>query len=179
MSREYLRYTWTSPKLTAGKSVIHGDGVFANKKITKGEKVMEFGGELIPREKAFLGDYRSRSIWMVTFGLYLALPKSDTHVSLDENLNHSCDANTWLEDEVTLTARRDIEVGEEITLDQGIWNFDDARYTNNRESCSCGKTNCRHALTENDWKLPDVQEQYRGHFHPMIQQMIESYGTIN
>jgi hypothetical protein len=30
-------------------------------------------------------------------------------------LNHSCDPNVWMEDEVTLAARRDLGVGEELT----------------------------------------------------------------
>lgn len=172
MQRQYLPYTLASPKLAPGKSDIHGDGVFADQKIAEGEKVVEFGGERISREQAFSGTYRSRSIWMVGNDLFLALPKTDTQVSLDENLNHSCDANTWLEDEVTLTARREIEQGEEITLDQGTWNFEDSAYTDNKEPCSCGTARCRHILTENDWKIPDVQERYHGHFHPMIQKMI-------
>ena len=174
MPRQYLRYTWVSPKLTSGKSKIHGDGVFATRKITRGEKVMIFGGEFISREQAFSGNYRSRSIWPVDLGHYLALPKSDTRESLDENLNHSCDANTWLIDEVTIIAKKDIETGEEITLDQGTWNFEDSAYTDNQESCSCGTESCRYVLTESDWKLPDVQERYRGHFHPLVQKLIES-----
>ena len=96
MEREYLQRTRVNPKLTSGKSKIHGDGVFTLKKITKGEKVMEFGGQLVSHEQAFSGNYRSRSIWMVGPDLFLALPKSDTGQSLDEHLNHSCNANTWL-----------------------------------------------------------------------------------
>ncbi len=174
MPRQYLRYTWVSPKLKSGKSAIHGDGVFADQKIAVGEKVMEFGGERISREQAFSGNYRSRSVWMINKDLFLALPKTDTHVGLDENINHSCDANTWLEDEVTLTARREIEPGEEITLDQGTWNFEDSAYTDNKEPCSCGTARCRHIVTENDWKILDVQERYRGHFHPMVQNMVDA-----
>ncbi len=98
MEKQYLRYTWVSPKLVSGKSKIHGDGAFATEKIMKGERLMEFGGKLISREQAFSGNYRSRSIWPVDNDLFLALPKTDKRVSLDENLNHSCDANAWLED---------------------------------------------------------------------------------
>jgi len=173
MAKQYLRYTWVSPKLEPRTSSIHGEGVFAKELITKGEKLMEFGGELISREQAFSGNYRSRSVWIVDNNHYLALPKSDTHVSLDENLNHSCDANAWLEDAVTLIAKRDIIAGEEITLDQGTWNFDDKDYTDNQEPCSCGSANCRHMLSENDWKIPEVQERSKGHFHPMVQKMID------
>jgi len=172
MSRNYLRYTWVSPKLAPDKSTIHGEGVFAKEKISVGEKVMEFGGELISREQAFSGNYRSRSVWIVDTDQYLALPNSDAQESLDENLNHSCDANTWLTDEVTLVARRDIGSGEEITLDQSIWNFEGS-YTDNEEPCSCGAVNCRKVLTKDDWKIPSVQEDYKGHFHPMLQKMID------
>lgn len=138
MKKQYLSRTWVNSKLKAGKSKIHGEGVFIGEKISEGEKVIEFGGELISKENAFSGNYRSRSIWIVNTDLYLALPKSDTEESLDENINHSCDANTWLIDEVTIVARRDIEAGEEITLDQGTWNFEDSEYTDDKEPCSCG-----------------------------------------
>ena len=173
MKNQYLSRTWINPKLKADKSKIHGEGVFTDEKILKGEKIMEFGGELISKNEAFSGNYRSRSIWPVDTDLYLALPKSDAEESLDENINHSCDANTWLIDEVTIVAKRDIGSGEEITLDQGMWNFNDKAYTDNEEPCSCGAKDCRKVLTENDWKIPSVQEKYKDHFHPLIQKMID------
>lgn len=171
--KQYLSRTWVNPKLKTGKSKIHGDGVFTSKKISKGERVMEFGGNLISKEEAFSGNYRSRSVWIVDTDRYLALPKSDTKKSLDENLNHSCDANTWLIDEIITVAKRDIEAGEEITLDQGTWNFEDGKYTDNKESCFCGAKDCRKVLTENDWKIPSVRKRYKDHFHPLIQNMID------
>ena len=142
------------------------------------EKVMQFGGQLISREEAFSGKYRSRSIWMVDDGLFLALPNTDPEPSFDENLNHSCNANTWLIDEATIVARRDIEAGEEITLDQGTWNFEDDSYIDNKTPCSCGTDDCRHILTNDDWKLPDVRERYKDHFHPIIQRMIDTDKTL-
>jgi uncharacterized protein len=173
MDKQYLTRTWVSPKLVSVKSKIHGDGVMTTQKIAKGERLMEFGGDLVSREEVSSSNYRSRSIWAIDEEHFLALPKTDTEESLDEHLNHSCDPNSWLDDEVTLVAKRDIEAGEEITLDQGTWNFDDQAYTDNQEPCFCGAANCRHKLTENDWKLPEVQERYRGHFHPMIQKFID------
>jgi uncharacterized protein len=142
--------------------------VFAGGKIAKSEILMEFGGEAISRRQMESGHYRIRSIWPVGRDAFLALPNSDPQISLDEYLNHSCDANAWLEDEVTLAARRDIQPGEEITLDQGTWNIEDA-YIEDREPCSCGSTNCRVMLMEDDWMRADVQERYAGHFHPLIE----------
>lgn len=171
--KTYLPRTWVSPKLVPGKSKIHGDGVFAAVPIARGEKLMEFGGLTISGSEAESEIYRVRSIWMLDEDKYLGLLESDSEPSLDENLNHSCDANAWLADEVNLLARKDIQAGEEITLDHGTWNFDESNYAWDQELCSCGAAGCRNNLTENDWQLSDVQERYRGHFHPFVQRMIE------
>jgi len=172
--RQYLARTWVSPKLVHGESKIHYDGVFAAAAVKKGEKLMEFGGQPVTKAEADDGPYRVRSVWIVAEDRYLALPDTDTAPSLDENLNHSCDANAWLADEVTLVAKRDIEAGEEITMDQGTWNFDETEYTVDAEDCTCGSSICRVRLTERDWQLPAVQAQYKGHFHPYVQAMIDA-----
>jgi hypothetical protein len=171
--RAYLSRSWVSPKLVAGESKIHGEGVFALASVARGERLMEFGGEKISGADTTNGGYRECSVWLVTDDTYLALPESDPDPSLDENLNHSCDANAWLVDEVTLVARRDIPVGEEITLDQGTWNFDETEYTWDDTDCGCGTRDCRKTLTENDWMLSAVQERYADHFHPGVQKMID------
>ena len=173
MKREYLSRSAVSPKLSVGKSKIHGTGVFAKEAVLRGEKLMEFGGQPISREEMLSGKYRIRSIWPVGEDRFIALPETDSAISMDEYLNHSCDANAWLDDEVTLTARRDIAAGEEITLDHGIWNFDDWYLDDDEQSCSCGVSHCRRKLTENDWRRADLQERYRGHFHPLVRQLME------
>jgi SET domain-containing protein len=167
MSKRYLPRTWVSPKLVSGQSEIEGTGVFATETIAKGERLMEFGGEMISYQQVESGDYRIPSIWPVDQDTFIALPNSDPHTSLDEYLNHSCDANTWLSDEVTLIARRDIAPGEEITLDQGTWNIEEA-YIEDGTPCTCRAAHCRGMLTEEDWKRNDVQERYAGHFHPLV-----------
>jgi SET domain-containing protein len=171
LTRTYLPRSWVHPKLTLGQSRIAGRGVFATVAIDCGERLMEFGGCVISREEMESGNYRYRSIWPVRQDVFIALPLTDTELSLDEYLNHSCDPNAWLEDEVVLTARRDIAAGEEITLDQGTWNIEDA-YVEDRTPCACGAGNCRGMLTEEDWKLPRVRQAYNGHFHPMVRALM-------
>ncbi len=172
--RDYLKRSWVNPKLVAGASRIHDEGVFASAPIARGEKLMEFGGERITREQADSDAYHARSVWLTREGFYLARPASDGGISLDEHLNHSCDANAWLADDVTLLARRDIAAGEEITLDQGTWNFDDAEFTWDGAQCGCGAPDCRKVLSENDWMLASVRTRYREHFHPAVQKLIEA-----
>ncbi len=174
MNRTYLARSWINEKLVSGKSTIHGDGVCTTAPIAAGEKLMEFGGSQVTRDEAYSNAYWSRSVWQADEQSFLARPKSDTVDSLDEHLNHSCDANAWLTDEVTLVAKRDIAKGEEIPCDQGTWNFDDEAYTDDQAPCSCGAADCRHTLTKDDWKLPLVQEKYKGHFHPLVQEMIDA-----
>lgn len=172
--RAYLPRSWIHPALAGGPSNIHGEGVFATAPIARGEKLMEFGGARIAAAELESGLWRECSVWLARDGFYLALPESDPEPSLDENLNHSCDPNAWLADDVTLVARRDIAAGEEVTLDQATWNFDDGEYTWDDADCGCGARACRKRLTENDWQRPDVQARYRGHFHPVVQTMIDA-----
>jgi hypothetical protein len=172
--KSYLPRSWVSKKLVAGRSAIHGVGVIAAEPIKKGEKLMEFGGIAISAADIETDLYRTRSIWMIESGAYLALREDDPEPSLDENLNHSCDANAWLDGDVTLVARRDIARGEEITLDQGTWNFDEDEYVWDQDHCTCGSPLCRKTLTANDWKLNDVRMRYAGHFHPVVRRMMEA-----
>ena len=56
---------------------------------------------------------------------YIAFAKGHGQ-DADDFMNHSCDPNTWMEDEVTISARRDIQAGEEITADYALWVAEDA-----------------------------------------------------
>ncbi len=90
------------------------------------------------------------------------------------SLNHSCDSNLWMADEVTLVASRDIAAGEELTVDyalftvQSDWALD--------LPCRCGSISCRQTVTGNDWQIPAVQQRYRAHFSPFINARIERLG---
>src|SRR6266568_4199856 len=86
-------------------------------------------------------------------------------------MNHSCDANLWLHDEVTVVARREIAAGEEFTQDYAL-------YTTSPDwvlyPCRCGSAACRQRVTGADWQRQDVQERYRDHFSPFINERIRS-----
>ena len=57
-----------------------------------------------------------------------------------------------------------IGAGEELTLDYALtttapgWTLD--------QPCRCGAPGCHGSMTGNDWRLPDVQARYAGHFVP-------------
>jgi uncharacterized protein len=85
-------------------------------------------------------------------------------------INHSCDPNVWMSDAFTLIARRNISVGEELAADYALW---EARedYVSSWD-CHCGANNCRGKVRGSDWKLPELQISYSGHFSPLLNKRI-------
>jgi hypothetical protein len=57
-------------------------------------------------------------------------------------LNHSCDSHLWLEDEVTLSVRRAVDTGGEVTVDYALWG------TDTEFPCRCESPACRGALRQ-------------------------------
>ena len=85
-------------------------------------------------------------------------------------MNHSCDPNVWMLDEVTLAARRKIQQGEGLTGDYAMWEVDEEEVK--PWVCRCGSANCRKTITGRDWRRRDLQEEYGNHFSPFINRRI-------
>lgn len=77
--------------------------------------------------------------------------------------NHSCDPSTWFEDDITMTARRDIAEGEEITYD---YSTTESYIDPEMETivCRCGSPVCRGRILGEDWQRPELQARYDGHW---------------
>jgi SET domain-containing protein len=77
----------------------------------------------------------------------------------DRHLNHSCDPNAWVRyvgDACEIVARRDIQVGEEITCDYCI-NVTGG----NAWPCRCGAARCRGQVVGDYFQLPPAfQREY-------------------
>jgi len=89
--------------------------------------------------------------------------------------NHSCDSNLWMADEVTLVARRDITVGEELTVDYALFTTGPVSWIDGL--CRCCSPHCRRVPGGDDWMLAEVQQRYRGHFSPFINERIAKRGV--
>jgi len=162
-------------------SKINGKGVFTTKDIKKGEVLLIWGGTKVAKKKVDFYKFNDQTLVPIDDDVYIGLLANDTYKCVDEYLNHSCDSNTWLDDEVSVSARRDIKTGEEITLDHALWDADpDWEYLECEEdqSCTCGSQLCRGVLTHNDWMLPNVQKRYKGHFSPYTQKKIEGLKNL-
>lgn len=159
---------WLSPRVVVRPSSIEGCGLFATATIAEGEAVGTLGGRIIDdaelREIARTRPkYNSAAI---DEGISVLL-RDDEPIARG---NHSCDSNLWMRDAFTLEARRDINTGDEITIDYSL----QTSIEDWAMGCHCGSPDCRAVVRGSDWKRPDVQERYRGHFSPFLNRRIEA-----
>jgi uncharacterized protein len=165
--QRYLLTSWYDPRVQIRQSTIAGGGMFAAQPFREGEVVAVVGGTLMTT--AGFTAYRAGVTRWNAHQIGEDAHLVDLIQSPDQvggSLNHSCDSNLWMDDEVTITARRDIAAGKELTLDYALttvasdWQLD--------EPCQCGIEVCRHTITGNDWQLAAVQVRYASHFVPFI-----------
>ncbi len=158
------------PRLEVRPSPIHGNGIFTKADIQKGEVLMVWGGDLFTPEDVQTGKVLEHTYCTIDDGIILG--HSPEHgYSVDDYINHSCDPNVWLTNEITLVARRNIVCGEEITADLVMW-WDPDDDTIPTWECLCGTAQCRKIFTSRDWRRPELYERYGNHFLPYINKRI-------
>jgi len=174
---DIARHMWLNPKTELRSSPTHGTGVFATEAIDAGEVVEVWGemweGRQVIRWTTDQAEAEARVaegmlVMQFDTGLWSIEPPGTNPGYF---INHSCDSNVWMADAFTLTARRAVQSGEELTIDYAlieaeldVWDFE----------CDCGAAMCRKVIRGDDWRRPELQERYRGHFSPLINKMIET-----
>lgn len=167
----YPTNSWIDPRLSVHSISIAGHGLFADRRIRKGEVIIRWGGVVFSRKDILSGVTNEDTACQIDDEHYIA-SAPDHGQDPEDFMNHSCDPNTWMEDEVTISARKDIEPGEEVTADYALWVAED-----NYElisDCHCGTSHCRHKITGDDWKLIDIQKRYKKHFPPYLKRRIKA-----
>jgi len=157
---------WVHPDVAVGASPIHGRGLFAARPVAAGTTVMRLGGRLV--STADLGRLLAGPEFVDTITVaedrHLVLPPGTTaHWG-----NHSCAPTLWHDGPYALTARRDVAAGGELTLDYGTHTGDPAV----RMPCACGAPTCRHEVTGDDWRRPDLWARYGSHWSPALRARI-------
>lgn len=146
-----------------------GYGLFAREPIVKDELLSGWAGELYTGEElAQESIERQTHSVQVEENLYLLSYPEDA-LDLGDYYNHSCDPNAGLDGQICLIAMRDIAVDEEVCFDYAM--SDSSDY--DEFECHCGSPNCRKRVTGNDWKIPELQQRYRGYFMPYLQHRID------
>jgi SET domain-containing protein len=150
-------------RVTPGK----GSGSFVVSKISKGEMVASFGGNVIDQSELakYSTDRVSRSLQL----------NSDTYLlsgdipEAGDMINHSCEPNCGMAGTSSVQALRDIEIDEELTFDYAM--SDSSQY--DEFICACGKEKCREKITGMDWQKKDLQTSYKSYFSSYIEGLIK------
>lgn len=153
-------------------------GVFAKEDITEGEMI--FGGwndtckklkreEVERLQEPYKSSYEKYCTELEEFLYVGPFENEDVHDQMDYFINHSCDPNTWMINDEDVSARRDIQAGEQVTIDYATFIINEFE-SSKIKKCLCGSAKCRGKLGKEDWwKMRNV---YKGHFLSWIQAKI-------
>ena len=162
-----MDYNWLTPKAQMRVTPGKGSGSFAISKISKGEIVASFGGNVINQSELtnYPTDRVSRSLQL----------NSDTYLlsgdvpEAGDMINHSCEPNCGIAGTSSVQTLRDIEIGEELTFDYAM--SDSSQY--DEFTCACGKDKCRVKIDGMDWQKKDLQAKYSKYFSAYIESLIK------
>ncbi len=125
-------------KIKYSASTIHGQGIFADEEIRKGDRIQYINGRKMRRVTKSKKDSKEIGHW-------IGIGRS-TWINTDGTpfryINHSCNPNAAIMGIKTLVALKDISPDEEITIDYSMtdadphWSID----------CTCHSKNCRQVI---------------------------------
>lgn len=87
-------------------------------------------------------------------------------------VNHGCDPNLGWAGGVLVTLR-DVAAGEELVVDYAMSVSDPAWFLR----CHCPSARCRQMVEGGDWRIPQLQRRYAGHWAPDVQRLIDAKGA--
>ncbi|MEN9626675.1 MAG: hypothetical protein RL557_1003 [archaeon] len=171
MNKKYLTESWINPKIEVRQSPSHGLGLFAKESLNEGEVLVIWGGYFTDTFEAQKAKQKGKAIQQIAEDVWDVFDYETRHDDPSYNHNHSCDPNTWMQDEVTISARRNIKPNEELTIDYAMFILEDNWIMPGK--CKCASILCRHTITGKDWKLKKLQKRYKNHFSPLINKRIK------
>ncbi len=132
-SKVYRTTSWYDTRVEIRPSLIQGGGMFARKPFQAAEIVAIVGGTVMTEDEfhAYIATTARFNATQIGEHLHL-IDLIQAPETIAGSINHSCDSNLWLQDEVTMVARRAIASGEEFTLDYALttvepdWQLDQA-----------------------------------------------------
>ena len=143
------------------KSKIHGNGVFATKKIDKKTKIIEYVGEKVSKKegdrrsanrlKRYLNSSQDGSVYIFELNSRYDIDGSFLY-NKARYINHSCNPNCEVEifdNRIWIVALKVIKVGEELSYDYG-YEFEKEDFRDH--ACKCGSKNCiGFIISSDDW----------------------------
>ena len=156
-----------STKVEVRDSGIDKKGMYAKENIRKGEIVYIKGGHILIKEELFSSTIIN-SYLPISDDYFIGAVSCDEENDVKLYNNHSCDPNCGMHGEITFIAIRDIEAGEELTIDYAFIDNEDYSF-----ECHCGSPLCRHVITGYDWKIKSLQEKFYPYFAQYLKDKID------
>lgn len=156
------------PLIEVRDSALHGNGVFALRRIPKGTRVIEYLGERVSHREADRRYDDKEANDNHTF-LFIVDSRTVIDAGVDGNearfVNHACEPNCESvieERRVFIDALQTIEPGEELTYDYQIQReADDPPQIDEIFACRCGFAGCRGSMLWPKITAPPVKRQLR------------------
>ena len=150
----------TDRRFTVKSSAIHGRGVFALRRIARGEHLLDYRGKLLNEEAALVVAQSNPSGF--TMLVAVDVPQPDGTVSTRYRdgaqsgtsaryLNHSCHPNCRLvqhRTSVFVESIRVIRPGDELTLSYDFEASSVPKEERSRYACLCGHNRCRRTMLD-------------------------------
>lgn len=163
-----IPFSWTHPCI-ARRHTRHGAGLFTLKPINGGERVIAFGGYMIPTEVfTTLPPQVREHPFQVADDLFFGQISAGELCDADY-LNHSCEPNCGFSGQAFVVAMCDIAVGKEVAVDYAMCGSSPALRS---FACLCGAASCRREIRYDDWKLANLQKKYAGYFQEYLEEKI-------
>jgi uncharacterized protein len=142
-----------APLYELRRSTIQGRGVFAARRIRRGQRIIEYAGERITHDE---GDRRYDDARMKRHHTFLFTLDKDTVIDGNRQgndaryINHSCDPNceaVTVGKKIFIYARKNIQPGVELAYDYKYeWSNDKRDIALYR--CECGSAKCRGTIMQ-------------------------------
>lgn len=160
---------WLHPDVAVGPSDVAGRGLFATADLPAGTVVSRLGGTLVDTAELH------RLLATSTSYVDSVVVGQDVHLLLaagsdNRFANHACDPNLGWVDECTLATLHDVAAGTELLHDYAM-SIADPDFV---LRCHCHSYRCRQMVEGTDWRIPQLQRRYAGHWTPYVQGLIDA-----
>ena len=145
-------FHWLSPSLCVSEGPL-GRELIAKKAIPDGTLVHMAGGHVMTVEQCLqLPESLKRFPTHISDDLLIGRMSLDEPDEAGEFVNHSCDPNCGMQDQLAIVTRRPIQAGEAITIDYAMCMTSAVLDMD----CECDSPLCRGRILGTDWQRTEL-----------------------
>jgi|SRR3989344_3196433 len=161
-----------SKKIYAGKSKLHGKGIFASRDIKKGKIVSLIKGKIVTlavidkRPPAYGPNWigYGKNKWINTLYPF-------------DTINHSCNPNVGIKGSRTVVALRNIKKEEELLIDYSTTESDQPWKLDKK--CKCGNKGCRKVVKSIQFLPKKIYNKYMPYIPNFFQGVYKKHNKKN